>query len=89
MRLILIFLSCDKKDTDKSCNSNLLKSGGNYLMELENAKLNHLQEKSICTILDSEYKKCSENIKEELGKVFNPKMILGTICQPHLPAPVK
>ncbi len=68
-----------------TCNVDLAKSSGRYLVELEKVKLRSYQNSSTCEVLDQELSNCSKGQLAKIEKSFNVKNVLHNYCQPHLP----
>lgn len=69
------------------CNLKLASVAGQYLAELEKARLQKYQNNSVCEVLDYELANCSDSQKEKLKKDFDYIEVWGNYCQPHLPPP--
>jgi len=69
------------------CNLKMATAAGQYIAELEKARLQRYQNNSVCEVLNYEFWNCSKPQKEKLKKSFDVKQVLGNYCQPHLPPP--
>ncbi len=81
--LILVFLPLSFSYS--ACNLELAQASGKYLELLESASLRSYQNRSVCEVLDQEIAACTKKQMAKIEKQFNPKIILGSYCQPHLP----
>ncbi len=84
--LLVTFIS---SASHANCNLKLAVASGNYLEELEKAKLHNFQGGGACKVLDMEYKKCTKQQQTFLAKSVNLREVLGNICMPHLPPATK
>ncbi|WP_413290686.1 hypothetical protein [Bdellovibrio sp. HCB337] len=69
------------------CNLKVATAAGQYMAELEKAKLTKYQNNSVCEVLSYEVSNCSKAQKAKLENAFNLKEVLYNYCQPHLPPP--
>ncbi len=71
-----------------ACNVDLAFTAGRYVMELEKAKLQNMQE-SPCKVFNAEFKTCDEWQTSVLFTSLPIAEIFGNYCMSHAPAPTQ